>query len=315
MHLGDLTVYHDGKFSRYDDAKVGLLTHGLQYGTGCFEGVRGFWNANEEQLYLLELEAHYERLEQSARILLMELPHTTAELCDITVDLVNRNGFRGDVYLRPFAYKANEDIGVRLHDVRDAFGIVAIPFDRYFDTARGLRCTVSSWRRIDDTMAPARGKITGVYVNSALAKSDAILHGFDEAIMLTADGHVSEGSAENLFMVRRGVLYTPDPSQNILEGVTRRAIMTLAREELGIEVVERAIDRSELIVADEVFITGSAAGVQWIESIDHRPIGDGQRGPIAAKLIDLYDRAVRGGVSKYRHWLTRAYADRQAAAS
>ena len=315
MHLGDLTVYHDGAYSRYDDAKVGLLTHGLQYGTGCFEGVRGFWNASEEQLYLLELGAHYDRLAQSARILLMALPHDTARLCDITVELCNRNGFRGDVYVRPFAYKANEDIGVRLHDVRDAFGIVAIPFDRYFDTARGLRCCVSSWRRIDDTMAPARGKITGVYVNSALAKSDAIQSGFDEAIMLTADGHVSEGSAENIFMVRRNVLYTPDPSQNILEGVTRRAIMTLAREELGIEVVERAIDRSELIVADEVFITGSAAGVQWIESIDHRPIGDGRQGPIAARLIDLYDRAVRGQVPKYRHWLTAAYAERRAAAS
>ena len=315
MHLGDLTVYHDGAYSRYDDAKVGLLTHGLQYGTGCFEGVRGFWNAADEQLYLLELGAHFDRLAQSARILQMALPHSTAELSAITVEICNRNGFRDDVYVRPFAYKANEDIGVRLHDVRDAFGIVAIPFDRYFDAKRGLRCCVSSWRRIDDTMAPARGKITGVYVNSALAKSDAIQSGFDEAIMLTADGHVSEGSAENIFMVRRNVLYTPDPSQNILEGITRGAIMTLAREELGIEVVERAIDRSELIVADEVFITGSAAGVQWIESIDHRPIGDGRQGPIAAKLIDLYDRAVRGQVPKYRHWLTAAYTERRAAAS
>ena len=315
MHLGDLTVYHEGTYSRYDDAKVGLLTHGLQYGTGCFEGVRGFWNAAEEQLYLLELNAHYERLAQSARILLMQLPHSAAELCEISVELCNRNGFRSDVYLRPFSYKANEEIGVRLHDVRDAFAIVAIPFDRYFDAKRGLRCGVSSWRRIDDNMAPARGKITGVYVNSALAKSDAILNGFDEAIMLTADGHVSEGSAENIFMVRRGVLYTPDPSQNILEGVTRRAIMTLAREELGIEVIERAIDRSELLVADEVFITGSAAGVQWIESIDHRPVGDGELGPVAGKLIELYDRAVRGGIPKYRHWLTAAYARRHAAAS
>lgn len=315
MPLDDLTVYHNGRFSRYADTKVGLLTHGLQYGTGCFEGVRGFWNAHEEELYLLELAAHYDRLGQSARILLMQLPHTSAELCDITVELCARNGFRSDVYVRPFAYKANEDIGVRLHDVRDAFGIVAIPFDRYFDATSGLRCGVSSWRRIDDTMAPARGKITGVYVNSALAKSEAILNGFDEAILLTTEGHVSEGSAENIFVVRRGVLYTPDSSQNILEGVTRRAVMTLAREELGIEVVERPIDRSELIVADEVFITGSAAGVQWIESIDHRPVGDGKRGPIATKLIELYDRAVRGGLSKYRHWLTPTYAERRAAAS
>ena len=314
MQLGDLTVYADGRFTRYDDAKVGLLTHGLQYGTGCFEGVRGFWSARENELYLLQLGDHYDRLAQSARILMMTLPHSTAELSDITVELCARNDFRTDVYIRPVAYKANEDIGVRLHDVRDAFAIVAIPFERYFDAQRGLRVGVSSWRRIDDTMAPARGKITGCYVNSALAKSEAIVNGYDEAIMISAEGHVCEGSAENIFLVRRGVLYTPDPSQNILEGVTRRTIMTLAREELGIEVVERPIDRSELMIADEVFITGSAAGVQWIESVDHRPIGDGVRGPIAGKLIDLYDKLVHGAIPKYAPWLTPAYARRRALA-
>ncbi|MBV8581638.1 MAG: branched-chain amino acid transaminase [Candidatus Eremiobacteraeota bacterium] len=315
MHLADLTVYHEGRFARYGDAKVGLLTHGLQYGTGCFEGVRGFWNAREEELYLLSLVEHYERLQQSARILMIQLPLTTPELCDLTVELCLRNGFRGDCYLRPFAYKANEDIGVRLHDTRDAFGLVAIPFERYFDAERGLRVGISSWRRIDDTMAPARGKITGTYVNSALAKSEAVMNGFDEAVMLSAEGHVSEGSAENLFMVRRGVLYTPDPSQNILEGVTRRTIMTLAREELGLEVVERPIDRSELVVADEIFITGSAAGVQWIESVDHRPVGNGRRGPIASALIEHYDDAVRGRLPKYRGWLTPTYRGRPTAAA
>ena len=314
MQLGDLTVYHDGRFSRYDDAKVGLLTHGLQYGTGCFEGVRGFWSAPDEELYLLEMTAHYERLADSARILTIALPHTAAELCEISIEVCVRNGFRGDVYMRPFAYKAAEDVGVRLHDSRDAFGLVAIPFERYFDSDRGLNCGVSSWRRIDDTMAPARGKITGTYVNSALAKSEAVLNGFDEAIMLTADGHVSEGSAENIFMVRKNVLYTPDPSQNILEGVTRRVIMTLAKDELGLTVVERAIDRSELMVADELFMTGSAAGVQWIGSLDHRPVGDGERGPIAGRLIELYDAAVHGRLPRYRHWLTPVYASRRVAA-
>ncbi|HZO94014.1 MAG TPA: branched-chain amino acid transaminase [Candidatus Baltobacteraceae bacterium] len=308
MQLGDLTVYHDGGFCRYDDARVGLLTHGLQYGTGCFEGIRGFWSAREDELFLLHLHDHYDRLAQSARILMIALPHSTRELIDLTVEICRRNAFRGDVYVRPFAYKANEDVGVRLHDVKDAFAIVAIPFERYFDADRGLRVGVSSWRRVDDTMAPARGKITGVYVNSALAKSDAIMNGYDEAIMLSAEGHVCEGSAENVFIVRRGVVYTPDPSQNILEGVTRRTIMTLAREELGLEVVERPIDRSELVVADEVFITGSAAGVQWIESVDRRPVADGKRGPIASALIGLYDRAVRGELPKYERWLTPAYA-------
>src|SRR6202790_1522874 len=302
MHLGDLTVYHDGRLARYADAKVGLLTHGLQYGTGCFEGIRGFWNAREEELSLLQLADPYDRLAQSARILMIELPLSTQELCDLTVDICRRNGFRGDVYVRPFAYKANEDIGVRLHGVKDAFAMVAIPFEGYFDTKRGLKVGVSSWRRIDDTMAPARAKITGTYVNSALAKSEAVMNGFDEAILLSAEGHVSEGSAENLFMVRRGVLYTPDPSQNILEGVTRRAIITLAKDELGLDVVERPIDRSELVVADELFITGSAAGIQWIDSVDHRPVGTGERGPIAGALIDLYERAIRGTMPKYDAW-------------
>jgi branched-chain amino acid aminotransferase len=315
MHLGDLTVYADGRFTRYDDAKVGLLTHGLQYGTGCFEGVRGFWNAHDEELYLIKLADHFDRLAQSARILMIALPHATRELCEIAVELCARNGFRGDVYVRPFAYKANEDVGVRLHNVKDAFAMVAIPFEGYFDTARGLRAGVSSWRRIDDTMAPARGKITGIYVNSALAKSEAVMNGFDEAIMLSAEGHVCEGTAENVFMVRRGVLYTPDPSQNILEGITRRAIITLAKDELGLDVVERPIDRSELVVADELFITGSAAGVQWIESIDHRPVADGKRGPVAGALIDAYERAIHGEIPKYADWLTRTYAGRVKAAS
>jgi branched-chain amino acid aminotransferase len=308
MHLGDLTVYYDGRFTRYDDAKIGLLTHGLQYGTGCFEGIRGFWNAHDEELYLLQMAPHFDRLAQSARILLMQLPLPTPDLCDITVELCRRNDFRGDVYVRPVSFKAGEDVGVRLHGVPDSFAIVAIPFQRYFDAGHGLKVGVSSWRRIDDTMAPARGKITGVYVNSALAKSEAVMNGFDEAIMLSAEGHVCEGSAENIFIVRDGVLLTPDPSQNILEGITRRAILTLAQDELGIPIVERSIDRSELVVADEIFMSGSAAGVQWIASVDHRPVGGGLRGPVAGALIDLYERVVRGGLPKYRDWLTPAYA-------
>ncbi len=315
MQLADLTVYHDGEFVRYGDAKVGLLTHGLQYGTGCFEGIRGFWNARENELYLLQLYDHYCRLEQSARILMIELPLSAREMCDLTVELCARNDLRTDTYVRPFAYKANEDIGVRLHGVRDAFAMVAIPFERYFDATAGLNVGVSSWRRIDDTMAPARGKITGTYVNSALAKSEAVMNGFDEAIMLSAEGHVCEGSAENVFMVRRGVLYTPDPSQNILEGVTRRAIITLAKEELGLDIVERPIDRSELVVADELFITGSAAGIQWIKSVDRRAVGNGVRGPIATALIDLYDRAIRGEIPKYAPWLTRTYGQHKTAAA
>jgi branched-chain amino acid aminotransferase len=311
---GGLTSYAQGRFCRYDEAKIGLMTHALHYGTGCFEGVRGFWSARDEELYLFQLEDHYERLHASAKILMMKVPHSVAELVEITTELCARNNFRGDVYVRPLMYKSNEEIGVRLHDVDDALAIMAVPFDRYFDAASGLNCTVSAWRRIDDTTAPARAKVTGVYINSALAKSEAILNGYDEAILLSADGHVSEGSAENIFIVKKGVVYTPDASQNILEGCTRKTLMTLADAEFGITVIERAIDRSELFTADEVFITGSAAGLQFVRAIDHRAVGDGTQGPIAKKLGELYDKGVRGALPTYHPWLTRTYASRKPAA-
>jgi branched-chain amino acid aminotransferase len=295
---GALTVYANGGFCRYDEAKIGLMTHALHYGTGCFEGVRGFWSARDEELYLFQLQDHYERLHASAKILMMKVPNSVAELVEITTELCARNKFRSDVYVRPLMYKSNEEIGVRLHDVRDALAIMAMPFDRYFDATAGLNCTVSGWRRIDDTTAPARAKVTGVYINSALAKSEAIL----------------EGSAENIFMVKKGVIYTPDASQNILEGCTRKTLMTLAVAELGLTVIERAIDRSELFTADEVFISGSAAGLQFVRAIDHRVVGDGTQGPISMKLADLYDKVVRGQLPTYRSWLTPTYASRKPAA-
>jgi branched-chain amino acid aminotransferase len=311
--LDALTVFAGGRFCRYDEAKVGLMTHALQYGTGCFEGVRGFWSAADGELYLFQLREHYERLHASAKILMMKLPHTVDELVDITVDLCVRNGIKQDLYVRPFIYKSKEMIGVRLHDVPDTFALVAMPFEGYFDTDDGLKCTVSGWRRIDDNTAPARAKVTGVYINSALAKSEAILDGFDEAIMLSADGHVSEGSAENIFVIRKNVLYTPDASQNILEGCTRRVVMTIAEEELGLKVVERQIDRSELFIADEVFLTGSAAGVQWIKAVDHRVIGAGMQGPITRKIADIYSGIVRGANPKYASWITPVFASRKPA--
>lgn len=308
MDLADVTVYAEGGFKRYEDAKVGLLTHGLQYGTGCFEGIRGYWVPEERELYLVLVRDHYERLQTSAKILTMTLPKSVDELVEITLDLCRRNDYRTDIYIRPFAYKAAEDVGVRLHGVPDAFAIVPIPFTSYLDTSRGLDVCVSSWRRADDTMAPPRAKITGLYVNSALAKSEAVQNGYDEAILLSHDGHVSEGSAENVFLVRRGVLYTPDPSQNVLEGVTRRAVMEIAHHELGIEVVERSIDRGELYSAAEVFFTGTAAGIAYVASIDRRPVGDGTMGPITKLLSSIYSRIVTGREPRYMEWLTPLFA-------
>ena len=305
MDLNRTTVYAGGKFTAYEDARVGLLTHGLQYGTGCFEGIRGYWVPEDREIYLVKLREHYERLAVSAKILLMELPHGIDELMDITVSLVARNKFQTNIYLRPCIFKSAEDIGVRLHGVGDAFAIVPVPFTKYLDTSRGLKAGTSSWRRADDSAAPPRAKITGLYVNSALAKSEAITNGFDEAIMLSTDGHLAEGSAENIFLAKGGKLYTPDPSQNILEGCTRRAIMEIAQRELGIEVSERAIDRSELYSAEEVFFTGTAAGVAYVASVDRRMVGDGTLGPITRALGEFYERAVRGKEPRYAHWLTR----------
>lgn len=308
MSLHDSIVYSNGHFCRYDEAKIGLLTHGLHYGTGCFEGIRGYWNAGERELWLLHLREHYERLTRSAHILMMEMPHTVDELMDITVELCVRNEFRQDLYIRPLAYKSSEEIGVRLVGVEDGFALIAIPYRAYYGNSVGLKACVSPWRRIDDSVAPARAKVTGVYINSALAKTEAQLGGFDEAILLSHDGHVAEGSADNIFLVKEGVLYTPDPSQNILEGITRKSVLTIAKEDFGMQVIERPIDRSELYCADEVFVTGTAAGLMPVVSIDYRKIGSGAVGPVTQKLTEAYDRAVGGANPKYRSWLTPTYA-------
>jgi branched-chain amino acid aminotransferase len=313
VDLSGITVFSNGEFRRYDEAKVGLLTHGLQYGTGCFEGIRGYWVPEDRELYLVLLREHYERLKISAKILTMEIPYSVDELVAITVDLTQRNGFETDIYLRPCVFKSAEDIGVRLHNVPQTFAIIPVPFTTYLDSSKGLNVCVSSWRRADDTMAPPRAKITGLYVNSALAKSEAIGNGYDEAILLSHDGHVSEGSAENVFMVRNGALYTPDPSQNVLEGCTRRAIMTIAQEQFGIPVYERSIDRGELYAAEELFFTGTAAGTAYIASVDKRIVGDGTMGPVTRKLSEFYQRAVRGKESVYADWLTATYRNRQKA--
>jgi branched-chain amino acid aminotransferase len=314
MELSESIVFAGGEMRRYDEAKVGLLTHGLNYGTGCFEGIRGYWNADDRELYLLQLREHYVRLHSSAKILLMNLPHTVDELIDITVELCTRNRYEENIYIRPLIYKAAEDVGVRLYGVPDAFAIAALPFGKYFDAEAGLKACVSSWRRIDDTVAPARAKITGAYINSALAKSEAQMNGFDEAILLSQDGHVAEGSAANLFLDKNGTVFTPDPAQNVLEGITRRTVLTLAKDELGLPIVERALDRSELYGADEVFLTGSAAGITYINSIDHRKIGDGTLGPVTRALANLFEDLTMGRVERYRSYLTPTYAGREVAA-
>ncbi|MDQ3937144.1 MAG: branched-chain amino acid transaminase, partial [Chloroflexota bacterium] len=283
-----IVCYFGGRFVPLGEARISVMTHGFLYGTATFEGIRAYWNEEQEQLYGLKLLEHYRRMWQSARVLLMNPPLPPEGMVDLTVELLRRNGFRQDTYIRPTLYKSTEVIGVRLHNLEERLLIFAVPFGEYIAIDRGISAQVVSWRRNSDQALPARSKIVGAYVNSAFSKSEAVLNGYDEAIVLTTDGHVSEGSAENLFMVRDGTLMTPSITDDILEGITRTALMELASRELGLDTVVRSIDRTELYIADEVFLCGTGAQISPVTSIDHRQVGDGQVGPITKHLATLY---------------------------
>jgi branched-chain amino acid aminotransferase len=298
----DSWIYFDGEYRRYRDAKIGLLTQGLNYGTGVFEGIRAYWSEQREQLYGLWFPEHFRRLRQNARALQMIVPHSVEELCAITHELLRRNESRETTYIRPLIFKSAETIGFRLHDIPDSFAIATAPMGDYVPTG-GMRCMVSSWRRIDESMAPPRTKCTGIYVNSALAKSEALQAGFDEAIMLTGSGHVCEGTGENIFLVRGGVISTPAPADNILEGITRQGIIHLFREEMGMDVVERSVGRSELYIADEVFMCGTGAQVAPVVEIDRRTVGDGEPGPLTLRVQGIFNDIVKGANPKYAEWL------------
>ncbi|MBI4232872.1 MAG: branched-chain amino acid transaminase [Chloroflexi bacterium] len=301
-------AYFRKQFVPLPEAKIGIMTHAFNYGTAVFEGVRGNWNPEAGQMYLFRMREHFERFTRSCRILKIDLPYSVDEYCDITAKLVEMCGFQEDIYVRPLGYKSAEAVGVRLHDLEDDFLLFVTPFGPYLDVEAGIRCGTSSWRRIDDNMIPARAKVTGLYVNSALAKTEAMENGYDEAIMLTHDGHVSEGSGENIFIIMNNKLVTPEVADNILVGITRESVMTLAREELGLETVERSIDRSELYIADECFMTGTAAHVSPVLEVDHRKVGDGKVGHYTAKLQKLYFDTIRGKMPKYLHWCAPVYS-------
>src|SRR5712691_10198593 len=300
-------LFMNGEFVPAERGMISVRTHGFAYGTGCFEGIRGYWNEADQQVYLFRLREHYERFLHSCKILQISLPYTVEQIVDISTELVRRNGHRQNVYLRPVAYKADLTIGVSLHDRIDSFIITSEPFGNYINIT-GLHCGVSSWRRIDDNAVPARAKILGAYVNSAFAKSEAIQNGFDEAIMLTSEGHVSEGSAENIFLMMNGEFVTPASTENILLGITRDTIIELARREFGRITRERQIDRTELYVADEILLCGTGAQIAPVIKVDHRLIGDGTIGPISKALQQLYFDVVRGRIPEYRaQWCTPVY--------
>jgi branched-chain amino acid aminotransferase len=299
----NLTCYFQGQYVRLGEARVPIMTHAFLYGTAVFEGIRAYWNPDEKQLYALRVKEHLVRLRNSSKIMLMaELP-SVEEFTEIVLEVLRRNHFTEDAYCRPSVYKNTEAIGVKLHGLTHDFYVLAIQMGDYIDTEKGIPTGTVSWRRTPDTSIPSRSKITGSYVNPAFSKTEAMLNGFDEAIVLTADGHVAEGSAENLFMVRDGVLITPPVSDDILEGITRAGILELAKY-LDIPVKERSIDRTELYIADEVFLCGTGAQVSPVSSVDHRAVGEGRVGPISKRISKTYFDAVRGRLPAFRHWVT-----------
>jgi branched-chain amino acid aminotransferase len=300
-------AYFNKQFVPLSEAKISIRTNALHYGSGVFEGIRAYWNPKEQQLYVFKLPEHYERMVNNCKVMKLKLDHDVKELCALTVDLLRRNQPREDTYIRPIAYISSEGLGPKLIGYETGFAVYTIPLGDYIDTSVGIKVGFSSWRRISDNTIPARCKVTGGYVNSALARTEAIEQGYDEAIFLTQDGFVSEGSAENIFLARNGSLITPDLSQDILEGITRDVLLTLCREELGLMVTERQVGRTELYVADEVFLCGTGAQVSPVIEVDRRPVGSGKMGPITARIQQLYFQTVKGDHPKYRHWCTPVY--------
>jgi branched-chain amino acid aminotransferase len=300
-------VFFKGRVIPYSEAKIGVLTHALNYGTAIFGGLRGYWNDDEKQLFVFRPNDHFRRFLQSGKLMCMELGFSQEELVRALVELLRTENLREDCYVRPLAFYGDEIIGVRLHDLHPELSMVAIPFGQYNQNEEGMHVTVSAWRRVDDNVIPARGKIAGAYVNSAFAKTDALRAGFDEVIVLSHEGHISEGSAANFFLLRNGAFATPPITENVLEGITRRTVMQLIRDELKMEVQERQIDRTELYLADEAFFCGTGAQISAITRVDYRLIGTGVMGEGTARLRKIYFDVVRGRAPKYREWCYPVY--------
>ena len=299
-------VFYDGKFIEKEKASLPIMTHAFLYGTGVFEGIRAYYNKEENQLYAFRVKEHFERLMRSAHVMYMENPFTIDEYCANLKELLKKNNYRQDVYIRPNLFKAAEKIGPGLLNNKDSYLLFTLPMGDYIDTAKGLNVCVSNWRRNSDNAIPPRAKVSGAYANTALIKSDAQLSGFDDAIVLDENGRVTEGSAMNLFLVQNGKLVTSRTTDNILIGVTRNTIMQIAKD-ADIEVEEREVSRTELYTSDEAFYCGTGAQISPIVTIDHRKLGTGKVGPVASKLQNLYFDVVKGKVDKYKEWCMPIY--------
>jgi branched-chain amino acid aminotransferase len=305
METGDhpKLAFFQGRIVPVNEAKVDIRTNALQYGTAIFEGIRSYWCKEDGCNYVFRMEDHYKRLLKNSNIMMIDIKYSLRQLCDITIELLKKENYCEDAYIRPFAYNSGLKIGPKLKgDEQDLF-IYSIPLGEYLDINTPINVCVSSWTRLPDNCIPPRAKISGSYVNSAIQKTEALANGFDEAIVLSANGqHVSEGSAMNIFMVKDNCLITPPVTDDILEGITRDSVMKIAESELGIKTLERSIDRTELYTADELFFCGTGAQVSSIGTVDRRPVGDGKMGIITKKLQDSYFALVKNKIKKYSDW-------------
>lgn len=286
-----------------EKAKVSIMTNALQYGTGIFGGIRGYMDSENKNANIFRIEEHYERFLNALRIINKTIPYTQNRLVEITLELAKLNRPKSDFYLRPFAYGANFELSPNLALQDFEFALYMIPLGEYLSISKGLKLGISNWVRINDNMIPSRAKISGGYINSSLARGDAEKLGFDDCLMMTADGHIAEASGANFFMVRDGKLITSPKYADVLEGITRRTILQLAAE-LNIPCEERHIDRTEVYIADEAFLTGTGAQVAWISEVDGRKISE-NIGPISGKIQKLFFNIVRAKEKKYSRWLTR----------
>ncbi len=291
-------AYFKNQFAQFANAQVSIATHALHYGTGAFGGLRGIPNPQDAtQILLFRLDRHCQRLSQSAKLLHYDLPATKIE--SVIIDFVKKNQPNKSFYIRPFIYTSDLGISPRLHNVEKDFAIYGIELGDYL-SPEGVSCRISSWQRQADASFPLRGKISGAYITSSLAKTEAVESGFDEAILMNSQGKVSEASGMNIFIVRNGKIFTPGFDQDILEGITRDSILTIAND-LGIGVVERPIDKSELFIADEVFLSGTAAKISPVNRIENYKLS--QKRPITDKLREKLTAITENREPKYKDWV------------
>ncbi|MFT8362344.1 MAG: branched-chain amino acid transaminase [Sporolactobacillus sp.] len=304
--MSEIYAFYQGDIVKEDEIKISVRSKAFNYGLGVFEGIRAYWDEEEEQLYGFKLKEHYERLKQSAKTVNLNFDLTVDELVQGTIDLLKKNNCRQTTYIRPIVYNDSLDIGPTLDNADVKVLMYTQPLNKYAGKSE-LSVGVTSWRRLSDNQLPPRTKATAAYLNSALAALETKRAGFDEAIFLTDTNHVCEGSGENIFLFKKGKLVTPSPADNILEGITRELVIKLAKEEMGLEVVERSVSRTELYAADEVFFSGTAMEVTPVVAVDHRIIGTGHEGEVCKKLKELFFGLTLGKNPKYAESCTPVY--------